>query len=546
MFARKPLNVFLSAALVMIAGGAQAATGPSSSASPYLSAIAPGVNFTSILTTGDSVGGYRMAGIPDGLGAYDNGNGTFTVLMNHEIGNTLGAIRASGAKGSFVSEWVINKSTMQVVSGSDLIHNVYGWNTATQSTGAALTGVALNRFCSADLAKPSAFYNASTGMGSQARIFMNGEEGGSTGYALANVATGADKGNSYVLGKFNLSTNGSGQTGVGAWENLLANPYSGDKTVVIGNNDGGTGIMNNTLSVYVGTKTNSGSEVDRAGLTNGVMKFINVAGHADSNGATNDEILNATTRTTGIASGTAFTLSNTASTTFSRPEDGTWAADGKTFYFVTTDQLDKTDLATGNTQQGGTRLWAAKFNSDFSGGTLDVVVDSATIAGGKGNLKPNMFDNISYNSDGTLTILEDVGAADHNGKVWQYDPATGQLTVQANFDATRFGSVDPVTGVFTAGTHTNDEETSGVIDITDVLGRNDGKKYSLIVAQDHASASTLLANGYMAAGADPTAMVEGGQLMLMSAPVPEAETYAMMLSGLGLVGFAAARRKSVK
>jgi hypothetical protein len=28
--------------------------------------------------------------------------------------------------------------------------------------------------------------------------------------------------------------------------------------------------------------------------------------------------------------------------------------------------------------------------------------------------------------------------------------------------------------------------------------------------------------------------------------VPEAETYAMMLAGLGLVGFAAARRKSVK
>ena len=39
----------------------------------------------SILTAGDSVNGYRMAGWPDGLGAYDNGDGTFTLLMNHEL-----------------------------------------------------------------------------------------------------------------------------------------------------------------------------------------------------------------------------------------------------------------------------------------------------------------------------------------------------------------------------------------------------------------------------------------------------------------------------
>jgi hypothetical protein len=38
----------------------------------------PGIGTTSILTVGDSVGGYRMVGIPDGLGAYDNGDGTFT------------------------------------------------------------------------------------------------------------------------------------------------------------------------------------------------------------------------------------------------------------------------------------------------------------------------------------------------------------------------------------------------------------------------------------------------------------------------------------
>ena len=50
------------------------ATGPSSSQSPYVTPTAPGVEVTSILTVGDSVGNYTMVGIPDGLGAYDNGD----------------------------------------------------------------------------------------------------------------------------------------------------------------------------------------------------------------------------------------------------------------------------------------------------------------------------------------------------------------------------------------------------------------------------------------------------------------------------------------
>lgn len=38
----------------------------------------------------------------------------------------------------------------------------------------------------------------------------------------------------------------------------------------------------------------------------------------------------------------------------------------------------------------------------------------------------------------------------------------------------------------------------------------------------------------------------GSTLTLVTAPVPEPETYAMMLAGLGLVAFAARRRKSVR
>src|SRR5215470_10155790 len=76
----------------LVIASAQSITGPSSSQSPYLVRTEPGIVTLSILTVGDAVNfkadgvtPYRMCGIPDGLGAFDNGDGTFTVLMNHEI-----------------------------------------------------------------------------------------------------------------------------------------------------------------------------------------------------------------------------------------------------------------------------------------------------------------------------------------------------------------------------------------------------------------------------------------------------------------------------
>src|SRR5688572_24673093 len=97
------------AALCGVVVSAHALTGPSSSASPYVVRARPGVVTKSILTVGDAVGGYRLAGIPDGLGAFDNHDGTFTVLVNHEIRDTLGVPRAHGAAGAFVSRWIIRK-----------------------------------------------------------------------------------------------------------------------------------------------------------------------------------------------------------------------------------------------------------------------------------------------------------------------------------------------------------------------------------------------------------------------------------------------------
>jgi hypothetical protein len=500
----------LTLATVAIAGAgvwAQLSGPGTSSQSVYVQPSLPVVTTKAVLSVGDtdSSRSYRMVGIPDGLGAFDNNDGTFTLVMNHELGNGVGLARAHGAKGAFVSKWIIDKSTLQVLSGSDLMREVYLWDTATQQSSTTTSAFAFNRFCSGDLPKVSAFYNAATGLGTQERIYMHGEEGGATGFQMASVVTGPDAGKSYALGKFNLATNGAGMTGiVGAWENSLANPLPQDQTVVVATSDGGTGIMTNAVAVYVGTKQATGTEVEKAGLTNGTLKFVNVVGNPL-------EIVNTTARATNIVSGTRFTLSGTSSTTFSRPEDGAWnPLDPNEFYFVTTDQLDQVSDNVG-AQIGNTRLWRLTFDdigNPSLGGKIDLLIDGRTVNGEK----VNMFDNITVNEHTGLIVLnEDVGNAAHNGKVWLYDPATDVLTRVARHDRSRFGDVN-----MAATTPFNqDEETSGVLDVSSILGAG----MYLFVDQAHYAINAANPRGFD----KPDELVEGGQLIAMRLPFPVAE-----------------------
>ncbi len=495
----------------------------STGSSPYLLPVDTQTETLSLLTVDNTgaaeddvvpkIGGgqYRMAGIPDGIGVLDNGDGlTFTVVVNHELSSGLGTVRDHGAAGAFVSKWTINKHWLFVSAGDDVLKRVYGWDAVNQRSATTPQAFAFNRFCSSDLPDKSAFYDEATNTGSEARILLNGEEGGATGWAVASIVSGPDAGNAYILGKFNLSTNGSGSEGIGGWENLLANPFPQRKTIVIGTNDGGTGIMANSVAVYVGTKQASGqTEIERAGLTNGTLQFVNVVGNPL-------EIVDSTTRATRIVNGTPFTLSATASTTFSRPEDGAWnPLNPSQFYFVTTDRLDQVSDGLG-TQIGQTRLWRLTF-SDITrpelGGTIDLLIDGRTVDGEK----VNMFDNLTVNRfNGRLILQEDVGGAAHNGKVWEFDPATftgttntGSLTIVAKHDPARFG--DRARGVTTPATipFTNDEEASGVIDITSImrgsrLHRGHANE-AWYITSDQAHYTTGIT----------AAQVEGGQLLVI-------------------------------
>ncbi|MDQ2911180.1 MAG: DUF839 domain-containing protein [Actinomycetota bacterium] len=143
------------AALICVAV-AYAATGVKTAKPPYLVGTAPGVIVDPILSTSDVVPEgqtppYQMSGIPDGLGAYSSGKGhghgkghhgrghdgkkgTYTVLMNHELGVTFPG-QPPGVN-TRISKLTIDPKTNSVLSAKYVFTGLEGFE----------------RFCSATLA----------------------------------------------------------------------------------------------------------------------------------------------------------------------------------------------------------------------------------------------------------------------------------------------------------------------------------------------------------------------------------------------------------
>ena len=245
--------------------------GPSTTTAPYLLPSVANVRTVAMLTAGNAVGGYRMVGIPDGLGAFRSGHKEFTLLMNHEItAGRPGVVRAHGSAGAFVSKWIIDSETLAVKRGEDLTQSpnqVFTWDPATSQYVAGTTQ--WQRLCSADLAAASAF-NAG-GVGTRERLFLNGEEV-SDGRAWARIATGPRAGEAWQLPRL----------GRLAFENAVACPFPQEKTIVIGTDDAALSTAPNASAfpsevyVYVGTKQRRGTIIEQAGLTNGSLYGLTV------------------------------------------------------------------------------------------------------------------------------------------------------------------------------------------------------------------------------------------------------------------------------
>jgi len=457
----------------------------STTAAPYLLPSAANVQTIPLITVGESAAnGYRMVGIPDGLGAFENGDGTFTVLMNHELRPTQGTVRAHGSKGAFVSRWVISKATGEVLSGQDQIKKVFLYDPATRSYVNATT--AFNRFCSANLATQSAFFNPANGKGTTERIYANGEES-IDGRAFAHVVSTGESFELPGLGNF-------------AFENVAANPYPQNLTIVAASDDSsrlfsseGAGTPANVdppseVYFYIGNKEKKGSVIDKAGLTGGILHGLQVKkAENESQVVSGDRFKLATI---GDVSGMDDKQLQAASieagiTQFRRPEDGSWDPNNPNiYYFVTTDIF-----------AGDTRLWKLTFDDitdPKSGGTIEIVEDSPASSPGE------MFDNITVDANSDVLIQEDTGNNPYIGKIWKHDNSSGVLSEIAHHNPDLFDPNLLGPGVRGPNFITQDEESSGIIDMSSILGPG----WYLADVQAH-RAST-----------DPE-LVEGGQLLLI-------------------------------
>jgi hypothetical protein len=435
--------------------------------------------------------------------------------MNHEARSDRGVVREHGGKGAYVSEWTIRKSDLRVMHGGDLIKSVYNWDNVNGKFTRSFD-TSFNRFCSADLPATSAFYNSATGKGYNGMIFMNGEEN-DNGRAYAHVVSGGDRGTSYelaYLGKF-------------AWENALASPKMQEKTIVMGMDDDGT--TDSQVYMYVGNKQSTGNAVQMAGLNNGKTYGLKVnaavqtedaatgfGGNSFTFGMVDLGYVAGKDDPTLEAEGIAAGVSN-----FRRVEDGHWDTKSENvFYFVTTADI--------NTKS---RLWKMTFAdiaNPEAGGTIDLLIDGEALDKDGNVVTVKMMDNIVVNAEGKVLIQEDTGNQDWIGKTYIFDPMSKKILTVSEHDPALFTPGVP-------GFITRDEEASGIIEVTQLfegVAGYDTSKFRYYLAADQIHGSQL----------DVELFDKSGQLQLMAQPIPEPETYAMMLAGLGLLGFVARRR----
>ena len=479
--------------------------GPSTLTEPYLIPSVPGVKFVSILTVGDSVPGksgpYRMVGIPDGLGLFNSSKSQFTVLMNHEItngANVSGIQRAHGSKGAFVSRWTIDRKTLKVIAGQDLTPSADKVNLWDPLHNEYTTGTTQwQRLCSADLPVESALF--SNGLGTRDRIFFDGEEVSepAPARAWARIVTGPHAGEAWQLPRL----------GRLSYENIVCCPHSKEKTIAILTDDGDLNTAASTTGfpsevyVYIGEKAKSGHPIEQAGLTNG--HFYGVQVMLNNTVVTEEsDLFGLGTTATGFVGKARFRLVNLGDvsnltqrqiedasqaanvTRFRRPEDSAWDPRKddnhcNDTYFVTTADINT-----------NCRLWRLRFDDvrkdPEKGGTIEILLH-----GDEGH---RMLDNVTIDPFGRVVMDEDPGNNSRVSKIWLYQTETGEFIQLAQHNPKFF---DP-TILNNSSFITQDEESSGIIDASDVLG--DG--WFLLDVQAHKVSS------------DPE-LVEGGQLLAM-------------------------------
>jgi secreted PhoX family phosphatase len=462
------------------------------SSKPYLVSVTPEYAVQALLSVGDRVPRtsnpsqeFQFVGIPDGMGAYVE-KGKTIVYVNHEFVQAAVSEPIIGEptnRGSIVSRLVLDKDG-RVLSGDRAYDTVYAENVligpAADSTN---TTGAFARFCSGSLSYREAGFDRP--------IYFAGEEssGAATFDGRGGLGVAIFDGELHTLPKF----------GRFPWENTLAQPKLGAKTVLIGMEDG-PATTDNQLYMYVGKKVRSrdATAMRRNGLDNGLMyAFV-----SDTPGKTTEleftegtieghwaEIPNAEALTDVELEAASDALGAFG---FVRTEDGAFdPSNPNDYYFVTTGSGAANVLG---------RLYKMTLNSSDPLGTAKIELiynaDSVIAAGGDIAVSPDNIDVddhfVLINEDGTAQSRPTMAEKGRDGSLWR-------ISKKKPYAATR------VAELFPPGRDANFGITSGIWESTGILSlKNGGREAWLVNVQAHAPTAAPAPN-----------TVEDGQLLLL-------------------------------
>ena len=478
-------------------GLARDAQGPGSSQGPWVRGEA-GERVVSVLTSGDQVAGMRVPGAPSGVAVLGGEGGRFTLFVSHDLGGAQGLSRAHGARGSFLSQWQVDRATLAPIAGADLINAVWA---QVGGLWSALPAEPLRHLGAPDLPSAAAWWDVDSGLGTTSRLLLTGE-GERNGQALAVVAQGLNQGRAFVL-PWGARSEVSGQQV--SWRVLRAHPAAGRQTLVMGLLGGDEG----GLLLWVGNKQASGNAVERAGLTSGQVYRLTVPGQPRETRAHDAGLALAGRQVAFEAvggSGDAFADRVAPATRWLQPADGAWdPLHPKDFYLVTQDRMDGAkeagqDADTPVGQRGRSRLWRLSFHDldrPDRGGTLTLLENGVPATGAYQRLAA-----VQVVQGGSVALAEDPGVDARPAALWRgrlnSDSGTTRLLQRhAQADVARFGDTA------TSGTQGRGEGFASLVDLDRDIGLPGGHRNCLLSALRDRQPN-----------ADP-AVVEGGQVLLL-------------------------------
>jgi hypothetical protein len=479
---RRRLRSWIGIALAVIATTAAlpGSAGSATAIKAYVEPVGGEYAITPLFSVDDSVPEasnpaqqYRMVGIPDGLGARSNGNGTSTLLMNHEFtAATISQPVVGGPqyRGAFVSKWMLDADG-DPISGERAYDRVFNENTLVGDAAEVGNATpAFSRFCSGSLSGPP--------HGLDRWIYFTNEEEqlsfGPTFDGKGGVSVAIFDNEAHTLPKL----------GHYSKENTLVQPDSGARTVIFSLEDG-PATLDNQLYMYVGTKDpSSASVLARNGLDNGKL-YVFRSLDTDRNSErtfVRGSVTGEWVEIPGAESMTEAQLEAASDAvnamTFVRPEDGAYNPNNSNeFFFDTTGSSSGAD--NGVNELG--RLYSLRLNAvdPLRPATLRVVYNADTVVaqGGDIAVSPDNLDASSrylmINEDGTTESRAVMAAKGRDGSIWRFAlvrNAGRGVGVDAS-TATRVAQLDPP-GRDGVAVGPGIWETSGIIDASSLFGAN--------------------------------------------------------------------------